>query len=130
MALPHKPFDTEQWAAITIERWEEKITKLRIGHNNLLINSFTQHIISDSNGNPAMVTFALNYYGRMVDMGVGTGVKIADVGAPWTKRRPKKWYSKTLSRELYRLAGFMARSYGRQANMILVENIRNITMDN
>lgn len=129
MIPQHKPFDTKQWADITIERWEEKITKLRIGHDNLLINSFTHHIITDSNNNPSMIIFALNYYGRMVDMGVGGNVRLGDVGAPWTKRRPKKWYSKTLSRELYLLAGFMARSYGRQANMILVENIRNITLD-
>ena len=126
MALTRKPFDSQQWATITIERWEEKITKLRIGHNNLLINSFTHHVIVDSAGDPAKIIFALNYYGRMVDMGVGSGVTIAQVGTPFTKRRPKKWYSKTLARELHLLAGFLARNYGRRASILIAENIRSI----
>lgn len=116
-------FDPERWAAITIQRWEEKITTLGIGHDSILINSFTHQVISDSNGDPALISFAMEYYGRMVDMGVGRGVTLSDVGGNHHRRKPKPWYSKTLAREIHRLAEILAKAYGKKATMLIADTI-------
>ncbi len=119
----HDTFDAERWAAITIERWEQKITQLRIGYDNQLIRSFTHHVVMDSGGNPSLISFAMNFYGRMIDMGVGKGVSLSSVGSKLTKRKPKKWYSPQLARELYRLAQLLATAYGKKATMLVKESI-------
>jgi hypothetical protein len=111
------------WARITVERWEEKITTLKIGDSNTLLRSFTHQVISDSNGDPEMIKFTFEYYGRLVDMGVGRGVTAADVGVKETRRRPKPWYNKTFGREIHRLGELLAEAYGRKAVTIIVNQI-------
>jgi len=109
------------WARITVERWEEKITQLGIGNSTVLINSFTHQIISDSKGNPELIRFAFQYYGRMVEMGVGRGVPLAEV--PNSNRKPKPWYSKTFAREMYKLTEHLAKAYGQRAVTLIVQEI-------
>jgi len=113
----------EQWAKITVERWEEKITQMKIGDSNTLINSFAHQVISDSNGNPDLIKFTFQYYGRMVDMGVGRGIKYSDVGIKETSRKPKPWYNKTFGREIYKLAEVLATAYGKKAVIVIVNTI-------
>ena len=112
-----------EWARITVERWEEKISQLGIGDSNALINSFTQQVITDSAGNPDLIRFTFEYYGKMVDMGVGRGVKATEIGNVETTRKPKPWYSKQFGREVYRLAEILAEAYGRRAVTIIIQNI-------
>jgi len=112
-----------EWARITVERWEEKISQLGIGDSNALINSFTQQVITDSAGNPDLIRFTFEYYGKMVDMGVGRGVKATDIGNIETTRKAKPWYSKQFGREVYRLAEILAEAYGRRAVTIIIQNI-------
>lgn len=109
------------WARITVERWEEKVMQLGIGYNLDLINSFTHEVITASNGDPELVKFTFEYYGRMVEMGVGRGVPIAEV--PSSNRTPKPWYSKTFAREVHKLAEHLGKAYGQRATTLIVQEI-------
>ena len=118
----------QQWADIVIERWEKRISRLRIHSSGALAKSFTSQVEADSNGNPQKVIFTFNYYGRFVDLGVGRGVPIAKV--PESKRTPKPWYNKTFFKEIHKLTEIFAERYGKTAaNAIKVlENDRKITL--
>ena len=124
------------WAKITIARWEEKITQLRIGDSNTLINSFAHQVITDSAGNPDLIRFTFEYYGRMVDMGVGRGMPIGNRSTSqfWDaredngrlikkNRKPKPWYSKPFGREVHKLGELLAQAYGQRAVAIIVNQI-------
>lgn len=110
-------FDPNAWAQITIERWEEKIMQQGIGSSNTLINSFTHQVNTDSNGNPTLIIFAFEYYGRMVELGVGNGVPYAEVEQ--SNRTAKPWYSQTLAREVKALAALLAQHFGTKATVVI-----------
>ena len=116
----NKGFNAEQWAKIVIERWEEKIVRLGIIGDNL-INSFTQQVITDSNGDPTLIAFAFNYYGKFVDMGVGRGVPLSEV--PFSNRRAKPWMSKTFARELGVMAELLSQHYGHRIAIVIANTI-------
>ena len=114
----------EAWAEIVIERWERKIMRLKIGFykgGGDLAKSFAFHVNADANGNPELIEFAFNYYGKFVDMGVGNGVQLSEVSV--SNRKAKPWYSKTFFSEIERLRVIMAEKYGQKAQMTIVNNI-------
>lgn len=90
-----------------------------VGDN--LINSFTQQVITDSNGDPTLIIFAFNYYGKFVDMGVGRGVPHSEV--PFSNRRAKPWQSKTFARELGVMAELLSRHYGHRVGITIANRI-------
>lgn len=117
--LHHKIYEKgmlEDWSKITVDRWRGKLTKLKVGKTGELYAALKYSI------RPDRITFSFPYYGRFVDMGVGKGVKIGDVkagrstsvlaGSSKSTRRPKKWYSKTMSNEVRQLAKLLAQKYG------------------
>ena len=113
----------QKWAEITIQRWEEKIAALNIHQTGELLRSFTAQVVNDAKGNPEKVLFTFLYYGKFSDMGVGKGVKIADVGR--TRRKQKEWYSKSFYTEVQKLSRIMADRYGERA----LEAIKVIEME-
>ncbi len=114
----------EAWADILVKRWRNKITELDIGHSGELFDSFTIDVISNSGGSPERVDFAFLYYGKFVDMGVGSGVPVGNPGQVRTKRRPKKWYSRTFFSETIKLRDILADKYGKIGASVISENIR------
>jgi len=117
----------QAWADIVVERWEQKIVTMGIGSTQDLLKSFTSQVITDSGGNPELIRFAFNYYGRMVDMGVGKGVKASDAGLSNTTRKPKPWYNKTFAAQVHKLAEILAEKYAKKVNLIIVETITDKT---
>jgi hypothetical protein len=124
----------EAWAEIVIERWRDKIEKLDIQYSYQLADSFVWDVVMNANGDPQKIGFAFKYYGKFVDMGVGNGVTIGDVGElrasrsadganSHNRRRPKAWYSKTLAGQVKALARIMAEKYGNKAQLMLYENL-------
>jgi hypothetical protein len=111
------------WADITIERWRTKIDRMGIGYTLDLENSLKAEVIAESGGNPRMVEFSMLMYGRFVDMGVGKGVTIDDVGSPNANRKPRPWYSRTFYAEVKKLASILAEKYARKGVLTIVENI-------
>lgn len=118
--LNRETFDATQWAAIVIERWEEKIVQMGI-IGDQLINSFTHHVISEADGNFTLIQFTFNYYGKFVDMGVGKGVPLEEVS--FSNRRAKPWYSKTFGRELKKMAELLSQHYGHKIVIAIGDSI-------
>lgn len=117
----------EAWADIVIERWERKIERLKIGHSGTLSKSFYHHVKTQSNGNPELITFTFEHYGKFVDMGVGRGVTIAEVES--SNRRPKPWYSKSFFSQIEKLKELLAGKYESKAQLAIITNIENKPVD-
>jgi hypothetical protein len=111
----------EAWADIVIERWEQKIERLNIGSSGQLIKSFYHTVQTQSNGNPELIVFTFEYYGKFVDMGVGRGVTIEEV--EFSNRRPKAWYSKTFFSQLEKLKELLAEKYARKSQLAIITEI-------
>ena len=114
----------EAWAEIVIKNWLTKIDQLRINYSYQLSDSFMHHVLANAGGDLQRIEFAFAYYGRMVDMGVGKGVKIAMVKErryEGIRRRPKPWYSVTLYSEVKKLREILQRKYALKTTTTTVE---------
>lgn len=109
------------WAEIVIRIWEEKIYQLKVTDTYALLNSFAQHVVLNANGDPIMVEFAFNYYGKFADMSVGKGTSYGEVGN--SRRKVKPWYSKTFFNQVRILGEILSEKYARKAALLIVENI-------
>ena len=111
----------EAWAKYVIERWELEILRLNISATGQLLKSFTHTILTQANGNVEKITFAFEYYGKFVDMGVGRGVNIANISQSGRKAKP--WYSKIFFSQVKKLSEIMKEKYGQEAKAVVVESI-------
>lgn len=111
----------EAWADIVIERWENKIERLGIGSSGQLVKSFYHTVQTQSDGNPELIIFTFEYYGKFVDMGVGNGIAYNEV--EFSNRTPKKWYSKTFFSQLEKLKELLATKYARKAQLEIITNV-------
>ena len=93
----------EAWAEIVVKEWLTKARAMDI-HEGFLLQSFMSHVISNSNGDPTRVKFAFEWYGNMVNWGVGKGVTVADkqtmISSGATKRREKPFISDVFYKQL------------------------------
>jgi len=111
------------WADISRERLEDSIEKYGAVESGSLLSSINARVVQDE------VHLAYNYYGMFVDMGVGKGVSLGDVafnsefrgvdGA--SGRRPKKWYSPTMYREVAKLSEILQERFGLMAQASVLE---------
>lgn len=124
----------QAWADITLKNWLEKIKQKKIGQSGDLAKSFSRQLITSANGDVAKIKFAFEYYGVMVDMGVGGGTKIGDVKENMTarrlegkkngnRRRAKKWKSKSLYADVLALGELMGSKYAHLAAIGVAETI-------
>ena len=113
----------EAWADIVIKNWHRKITELEIGVTHQLYDSLSYSLQNDAAGMPQVIEFVMNYYGRFVDMGVGKGVTIGNLGIVQTKRKPKPWYSKELYSQVNKLAEILADKYSMRSVHMISEHI-------
>ncbi len=103
------------WGEIAKERLADSVEKHRVTDTHALMASIDVAAATDQ------VHISYNYYGMFVDMGVGKGVKLGDVrfnaeqkraGIGGSRRKPKKWYSKTIFREVAKLGDILASHFG------------------
>jgi hypothetical protein len=111
----------EAWAAIVVERWERKIQQLGIYHTGKLINSFTHYVNTQANGNPDKITFAFEYYGKFVDMGVGRGVKLGAIET--STRTAKPWYSKIFWGQFLKIKEIMVEKYQIKSQLTIITSV-------
>lgn len=109
------------WAEIVLDIWDDKIVKYQVMETVALANSLMHHVITSSNGNPELVQFFFNYYGKFVDMGVGKGTDLQH--ATFSNRTKKPWYSKPFYSQVMRLGQILADKYAHKASMAIVENV-------
>jgi len=104
--MTNKELDYSRFADYVIKKWLKKCEDLKVYESGALVRSFIAEVFRNAAGNVERIQFTFNYYGRMVDMGVGKGITLDDVGAGY--RVAKKWYSSVLYSEVNKLAELMA----------------------
>jgi hypothetical protein len=114
--------DLEKWAAIVIEKFEFAISKYNLVYSGDLLRSFQAIVQSESGGDNALISFAFNYYLKMLDMGVGKGVSIADAGTGKRKKYPV--FNKILYAEIMRLGELLTEMYAINGAKIIVYGIK------
>lgn len=113
----------QAWADIVLKIWEDKLTKLKINTSYSLINSLMFHVVTSSNGDPALINFFFNYYGRFVDMGVGKGIPASGRGSVEFKRKAKPWYNKVFYGQILRLNEIYCKKYAHKGALVIVDSI-------
>lgn len=110
-----KPVDLDRWAQITIEQWQFNLAnKLHISNRTRtviyedesldhLIDSFTFHVAVNANGQEALISYAFNYYFRMLDAGWGN-----------PPRPRSKVFTKDLFKSVFILSKLLAEQYAVQ----------------
>ena len=124
----------EAWADITMKKWIEKLGKLKISLDGPLARSLIHHVNTSAGGAVDRIEFFFNYYGKFVDMGVGSGAGIGDVKMLKTDRRlegrkrgnlrrAKPWFSKTFYAERMALIDILQKKYALKVNLVIVNAI-------
>lgn len=107
--------DYVKWAKIVVEKWEFNVVQKNLIYSGDLLRSFEQTVNAESNGSAALISFAFKYYLRMLEMGVGRGVRIGDE----SNRRKYRVYTRTLYREMYRLSELLAEKYANRGAVMI-----------
>ncbi len=120
----------EAWADIVIEKFLRKAHELGIPDGQLL-SSFTNHVIWNADGDLQKIQFAFAYYGKMVDMGVGKGVKATErrtmfiVGQ--TKRQPKPFFTSVFYKQVEVLNHIISERITERLRLDVSQKITNAT---
>jgi len=123
--------DLDQWAKYTVEKFEFAVAKYNLRETGDLLNSFQYSVAQDAGGNNALISFAFEYYLRMIDMGVGKGTTLdnkselrAEARAYGGKvRRAKPVYNKIFWAQLNRLNELLQEYYLNSAKKIIVTGL-------
>lgn len=116
----------EAWADIVVKEWIKKVEALGIGNTSLLVNSFTGTVYTAADGDPQRIVFAFEWYGKMVDYGVGKYVTLADrdgmIAGGMTRRRPKPFFTDVFYKQLAVLRHLLEEKYAAKAEWMIVRN--------
>lgn len=112
----------QAWAVMMIRIWQDKqlANKIRPGE---LFKSFTQAVQLEANGDVAKITHTFLMYGRMVDMGVGSGTTKAEADTPG-HRRSRKWYNKSYYVSTKKLDEVRMKMYGEEFQSIILDTLK------
>ncbi len=108
------------WAKMMVSIWQDKIAQLRVRDTGELFSSFVTEVVTQSGGDIDKIVYSYLYYGRMVDMGVGRGVSMADAGSG-SGREKKPWYNKSWYHSVKVLTEKRAELYGEDFQLIIME---------
>lgn len=108
------------WAKMMITIWQDKIATLSVRDSGELFKSFLSEVTMQAGGDVEKIIFTYNFYGRMVDMGVGRGVTKQDAGKD-SGRRAKPWYNKPWYHSMKVLTEKRAELYGEDFQIIIME---------
>ncbi len=109
----------QAWAQMMVTIWEDKIIKYNVHETGALLDSFSAEVQIQAGGDVGKIVHSYLYYGRMVDMGVGRGVKMDEVKGSGRKAKP--WYNKSYYHSIKVLTEKMALMYGEEFQLIIME---------
>lgn len=111
--------DLQKWAEIAIEKWKFNIANKNLIKTGDLIRSFEYTISGEANGNTALISFAFNYYFRMLEMNVGRGRPFG-----FSKQR-YGLFTRSLFHEIYRLSELAAEMYATNSAATIASGLGN-----
>lgn len=119
------------WGRYVIADLQKSIRNKNIGRTHSLISNLGYQYKPDGSGD-GTVELHFNYYGKMLDMGVGKGRKIEDVKfnrevyrVIGQKNKSNKWLSKVAFTQISALRHIMQEKFGEDAANIIKESITN-----
>lgn len=115
--IDNKPVDLAKWAEITIEKWKFNVAEGNLVNTGDLLRSFEYTVQGEANGNTALISFAFNYYFRMLEMNVGKGRPFG-----LNKYRRGLFTSEFLA-QVYRLSELLAQMYANQSAVAIANGI-------
>lgn len=131
----------EQFAKRLVGKLQHNISKLDIGKKHQakdglkLIDSFVHKLHYDSNRRVTKITISHKYAGFFVDLGVGRGTPLEDVGyqkigrtmlgRKVKNRRAKRWYLKTIYGQTLYLMSIVAKDYGDEYSVAITHALDN-----
>jgi len=115
--------DLEKWAQITIEKWQWNLVSKNLVYSGELLRSFTYQVYADAGGDSTMISFAFNYYLKMLDMGVGKGVSFEGSGKE-SGRKKYKVYSSSIYSQIMRLLELLQAQYAQQGAKAIVNEFK------
>lgn len=116
----------DAWARYTIEQWRKELRKKKIGVTDELYRSFT-HQLKRDRADLVGVMLQFKFYGRLRDMGVGSGVSAHErknntsnmaaarrygANVHSVSRKPGKWLNKVKAHQSHRLREILAEKAG------------------
>jgi hypothetical protein len=111
------PVDLQKWAEITVQRWQFAIAQKNLVYSGNLLRSFEHMVSGEANGNTALISFAFNYYLRMLEMNVGKGRQRGEY------RHRSGLFTKPFYHEVHRLSELVAQMYANKAAIALADGI-------
>ena len=108
----------QAWAKMMVTIWLDKIATLNIRDTGALFSSFQTQVAMQANGDVDKIVFSYLYYGRMVDMGVGRGLKMEDSG-----KKGKPWYNKAWYHSIKLLTEKRVEIYGEEFQAMIFETL-------
>lgn len=115
----------DAWAKMMITIWQDKIAVLKVRDTGKLFSSFKYTLEKNANGDINKIIHTYNYYGRMVDMGVGRGVTKENAGRG-SGREAKPWYNKAFYASAMRAVEF-SMEWGGKMFIYQINDAFNIT---
>lgn len=112
MEMTKGTIDLMKAAKVIADTLAESVWKKDLMQTHALYASIDHHLVGET------IHILYNHYGMMQDMGVGRHVPIDMVGYKG-QRKPVKWYSKTMYRQVARLAEYVAEQLGVDAQRII-----------
>lgn len=127
-----------EWMRRSIEYFQHALDRSGVkSQAKVLYNSLLATAIKNSDGDLKVAIIKFNYYGRFVDMGVGRGMPIGgqrdrsdylkhrnEQGQLHKfKRKPKKWYSRTLAGRVKTLSELLADQFGIEVITIMEQGL-------
>lgn len=123
----------DKFARKVLEHFQNNLSALdsRLPHGQirLIKRSISYRLYFDSERNISKITITSPLIGLFVDLGVGTGVKLPDIGyqkigrtmlgRKVNGRRARRWYLKTIHGQTIRLMGIVAKDRGDQFTVML-----------
>lgn len=124
----------DKFARTMISHMQSNIDKTDIrgwGNDIKLRNSFRYRLYFDSNRRIQRITLEHKFAGLFVDLGVGRGVKLDDIGYQKIgrtllgrkvgQRRAKRWYLKTIYGQTIRLMNIVTQQRGDEFTVIVTD---------
>jgi hypothetical protein len=129
------------WLQITVEKWGQNLTRLRVGSSGELRRSLRGWLAEQSGGDQLRLRLAYAVQGVFVELAVGRGMGAGaqkesaeyrrlrnDAGKLHRHlRKQKKWRTKQLAREQHRLGELMSELTGRTLVASIASNSQVVT---
>ena len=123
--------ELNDWGELVDQELRKALTRMGIGVTDELYQSISYQVAKAAAGHDGRYNLSFNEYGRMRDMGVGRGYKLAWLPQTtvrnrkkWVGRKPKTYYSRTVYGMINRLIESLLYGYQVETSNVVKEAVK------